>query len=274
MKKNRLALQLYSVRDNMQEDFYGTLKKVKELGYSGVEFAGLYGNDPLEVKKMCEELGLTALSAHVPLQDFIADMEGTIECYKKVGCKYVVIPYLQEEYRKDRAAFDKTIELVRTIGEAVRKQDMVLQYHNHDFEFEKMDGEYILDILYAEVAPELLQTQIDTCWVNVGGENPSEYVKKYAGRIPTVHLKDFAGSKSENMYALIGIDEDQKKDTEGKFEFRPVGKGLQNFPSIVAAATGGGAEWVIVEQDSPSMGLSPMECAALSAEYLLNEVLA
>lgn len=273
MKKNKLALQLYSVRDNMQEDFYGTLKKVKELGYSGVEFAGLYGNDPLEVKKMCEELGLVTLSAHVALQDFMADMDGTIECYKKVGCKYVVIPYLQEEYRKDRAAFEKTIELVRTIGKAVRKQGMVLQYHNHDFEFEKMDGEYILDILYAEVAPELLQTQIDTCWVNVGGENPSEYVKKYAGRIPTVHLKDFAGSKSENMYALIGIDEDQKKDTKGKFEFRPVGKGLQNFSSIVAAATEGGAEWVIVEQDSPSMGLSPLECAALSAEYLLNEVL-
>lgn len=273
MQKNKLALQLYSLRENMQEDFYGTLKKVKALGYSGVEFAGLYGNTPQDVKQMCEELGLVTLSAHVPLQEFIDDMEKTVLCYKEVGCKYIVIPYLSEEYRTDRAALDKTIALFKTIGEEVKKQGMVLQYHNHDFEFEKMDGKYILDILYEEISPDLLQTQIDTCWVNVGGENPAEYVKKYSGRIPTVHLKDFAGCKSENMYALLGIDENQKKDTEGAFEFRPVGKGLQNFSAIVAAAEEGGAEWVIVEQDSPSMGLTALECVALSAEYLLNEIL-
>ena len=273
MKKDKVALQLYSVRGDMEKDFFGTLKKVKDMGYAGVEFAGLFGHDPLEVKKMCEEVGLVPLSAHVPLQDFLADLEKTVDCYKKVGCQYVVIPYLQEEYRKDRAAFNETIELVKKIGKAAKDAGMVLQYHNHDFEFEKMDGEYVLDILYSEVSPELLQTQIDTCWVNVGGENPADYVRKYAGRIPTVHLKDFAGSKSENMYALIGIDEDSKKEAEGTFEFRPVGKGLQNFPAIVEAADEGGAEWVIVEQDAPSMGLSELDCVKASAQYLLNEIL-
>lgn len=273
MKKNKVALQLYSVRGDMEKDFCQTLKKVKDMGYSGVEFAGLFGHDPLEVKKMCEDIGLVPLSAHVPLQEFMEDMEKTVDCYKKVGCKYVVIPYLQEEYRTDRAAFEKTIEIIKKIGEAAKNAGMTLQYHNHDFEFEKMDGKYVLDILYEEVSPELLQTQIDTCWVNVGGENPADYVRKYAGRIPTVHLKDFAGSKSENMYALIGIDDDKSEDAKGDFEFRPVGKGLQNFPAIVAAADEGGAEWVIVEQDSPSMGLSELECAATSVQYLLNEVL-
>lgn len=273
MKKNKLALQLYSLRENMDKDFFDTLKKVKEMGYSGVEFAGLYGKTPQEIKDMCAELGLVTLSAHVPLEEFTKDMSKTIACYKEIGCKYVVIPYLAEDYRKDRETFEKTLELFRNIGEAVKAQGMVLQYHNHDFEFEKMDGKYLLDILYEEISPELLQTQIDTCWVNVGGENPSDYLKKYAGRIPTVHLKDFAGAKSENMYALLGLNEEQKKEVEGTFEFRPVGKGLQNFASIAEAATEGGAEWVIVEQDSPSMGLTAMECAALSANYLLNEIL-
>lgn len=273
MKKTNVALQLYSVRESMEKDFFGTLKKVKDMGYSGVEFAGLFDHDPLEVKEMCDEVGLIPLSAHVPLQAFLEDMEKTVNCYKKVGCRYVAIPYLQEEYRTDRAAFDKTIEIVKKIGEAVSGAGMTLQYHNHDFEFEKMDGQYVLDILYAEVSPELLQTQIDTCWVNVGGENPADYVRKYAGRIPTVHLKDFAGSKSENMYALIGIDDDKSEDAKGNFEFRPVGKGLQNFPAIVAAADEGGAEWVIVEQDLPSMGLSDLECAEASVKYLLSEVL-
>ncbi len=273
MKKSRVALQLYSVRQDLEKDFWGVLKQVKEMGYTGVEFAGLYGNEPAEVKKMCEEVGLIPLSAHVPLQEFINDLEGTVEIYKRIGCQYVVIPYLEEKYRTDRAVFAETTQLIKKIGASVKNAGMVLGYHNHDFEFEKMDGKYILDILYEEVSPELLQTQIDTCWVNVGGENPADYVKKYAGRIPIVHLKDFAGSKSENMYALIGIDDDKKSEANGVFEFRPLGKGLQNIPSIVAAADEGGAQWVIVEQDAPSMGLTALECTKESIKYLLTEVL-
>lgn len=272
MDKNKIALQVYSVRDQMQEDFYGTLKKVKSFGYSGVEFAGLYGNDPLEVKKMCEEIGLIPLSAHVPFVDLMEKMDETIDCYAKLGVKYVVIPYLTEEYRPGNPGFQTVIEGAKKIGEALAKKGMVLQYHNHDFEFVKLDGEYALDILYKEVGPELLQTQIDTCWVNVGGENPAEYLKKYAGRTPTIHLKDFVGSKSENMYALIGIDENEKKDTEGKFEFRPVGKGKQDFPAIVEAGDACGADWYIVEMDQPSMGYDALECARIGVEYLLNEV--
>ena len=272
MKKNKIALQVYSVRDQMQEDFYGTLKKIKEFGYSGVEFAGLYGNDPLEVKKACEEIGLVPLSAHVPFADLMEKMDETIDCYKKLGVKYVVIPYLTPEYRPGNPGFQTVIDGAKKIGAALSKAGIVLQYHNHDFEFDKIDGEYALDILYKEVGPELLQTQIDTCWVNVGGENPAEYLKKYAGRTPTVHLKDFAGCKSDNMYALIGIDENEKKDTRGAFEFRPLGKGLQNFPAIVKAGDECGAEWYIVEQDSPSMGYTPLECAQISIQYLLENI--
>lgn len=272
--KNKIALQLYSVREELQKDFYGTLKKVKEMGYSGVEFAGLYGHEPLEVKKMCEELGLVTLSAHVPFADLMNKMDETIACYKELGVKYVVVPYLTPEYRPGNEGFHTVIEVMKKLGAKLKEEGMVQQYHNHDFEFAKIDGEYALDILYKEIGPDLLQTQIDTCWVNVGGENPAEYVRKYAGRIPTVHLKDFVGRRSENMYALIGIDENEKKDTEGAFEFRPVGMGLQNFHPIVEAAIEGGATWFIVEQDQPCLGLSPLECAEKSVQYLLNKVFA
>ena len=272
--KNKIALQVYSVREDMKSDFYGTLKKIKKMGYSGVEFAGLYGYDPLEVKKMCEELGLVALSAHVPFVDLMNNMDEVIACYKSLGVKYVVVPYLKEEYRPGTEGFQTVIDVMKVLGAKLAEHDMALQYHNHDFEFVKIDGEYALDILYKEVGPELLQTQLDTCWVNVGGENPSKYVKKYAGRIPTVHLKDFVGRKSENMYALIGLDEDEKKDTQGAFEFRPVGMGLQDFKSITDAAIEGGATWFIVEQDKPSLGLTPLECAEKSIQYLLTEIFA
>lgn len=260
-----IALQLYSVRDDMSKDFEGTLKKVKELGYDGVEFAGLYGNSPEKVKELCDKVGLTPISAHVPFVDMINNPD-IIKDYKKIGCDYVVIPYLTEEYRIGSPKFNEVIEGAKMLAVKAAEQGMKLCYHNHDFEFVKVDGEYAIDILYREV-PEL-SPQFDTCWVNVGGENPAEYVRKYKGREEILHLKDFVGKRSENMYALIGIDENEKKDTAGEFELRPVGKGVQNFPEILKAAEEVGIKWVVVEQDNPSMGLTPIECAETSINYL------
>ena len=98
------------------------------------------------------------------------------------------------------------------------------------------------------------------------------YVKKYAGRVPTVHLKDFVGSRSAAVYQLIGI-ESEKQGAPAQFEYRPLGRGVQNIPAIVEAAVSSGAGWLIIEQDEPSMGLTSVECAATSIAYLLQEVL-
>lgn len=268
MKKFPVGIQLYSLRDDMEKDFTGTLKKVKEMGYDCVEFAGLYGNSAAEVKAMCEEIGLNPLSAHVGLTEMMSDPEGVLSCYAEIGCKFIVIPFLTSEYRPGQERYGEFVEDVKMLGKLANELGMTLCYHNHDFEFEKVDGEYILDIIYKDIPSDLLETEIDTCWVNVGGENPSEYVKKYAGRAHILHLKDFAGRKSENMYALIGIDDDKKKDAPSGFEFRPVGHGYQNFPEILAAAEQAGTEWVVVEQDEPSMGKTRLECAQMSIDYL------
>ena len=262
-----IAIQLYSLRDNVEADFEGTLKKVKELGYDGVEFAGLYGKSAAEVKEMCERIGLIPISAHVPFADMMNDPD-LLNVYAEIGCKFIAIPYLTEEYRPGQEKFAEVIEGAKMLGKKAKELGMQLCYHNHDFEFVKLDGEYALDILYREVPADILQAQLDTCWVNVGGENPADYVRKYAGRVDILHLKDFAGGKSENMYALIGIDENDKKDTGGKFEFRPVGSGVQNFPAILAAAKDSGVKWVVVEQDSPSLDKTPLECAEMSINYL------
>lgn len=264
-----IALQLYSVRDELEKDFEGTLRAVKALGYEAVEFAGLYGHSADEVKGLCQAIGLIPLSAHVPFVDMMNDPQ-LLEVYAQIGCEFVVIPYLTEEYRPGQPRFAEVIEGAKVLGARAKELGMKLCYHNHDFEFVKVDGEYALDILYREVSAELLQTEIDTCWVNVGGEDPAAYVRKYAGRAEIVHLKDFAGQKSENMYALIGIDDDKKSADTGAFEFRPVGYGKQDFPAILAAAGDAGARWVVVEQDQPSMGKTPMECAKLSIDYLKN----
>ena len=262
-----VALQVYSVRDFASKELRTTLEKIKAMGYDGVEFAGLYGNAPADIKKMCEEIGLVPISAHVPYRDMIADPEKVLSDYETLGCKFVAIPYLVEEDRPGTENFPKVIENAKMLGKVAADKGMILLYHNHDFEFVTVNGKYALDILYEEVPESLLKTELDTCWVNVGGEDPAAYIRKYSGRAPVVHLKDFNGEKSDDMYELIGIEKKAPK-RPANFEFRPVGSGVQNFPEILRAAEDAGAEWVVVEQDKPSMGLDSLECAAKSREYL------
>lgn len=270
MKNFPVALQLYSVRDNMAEDFEGTLKKVKSLGYDGVEFAGLFDKSADEVKVLVEENGLTPISAHVPYADMINDTDKVLSDYAKIGCKYVVIPYMTEEYRPGAEKFGELIEGIKKIGNKAKELGMTLLYHNHDFEFVKIGDEYGLDVLYSSVDADIFKTELDTCWVNVGGENPAQYILKYSGRSPVVHLKDFVMSgKASNLYKLIGIDEEEKEEKEeGKFEFRPVGYGCQDFAAILDASDKAGAEWVVVEQDEATMGKTPLESAEMSRNYL------
>ena len=265
-----VALQLYSVRNDMATDFKGTLQKVKDMGYDGVEFAGLFGNTPEQVKAMCAEIGLNPISAHVPLADMLADVDKVITDYKTIGCKYLVIPYVTEERRPGGELFIQMIEEIRSIGQKAKDAGLILLYHNHDFEFKKVEnGEFGLDFLYNSVSADLLQTELDECWVKYSGQDPVAYLKKYTGRAPVVHLKDYyvEGEQLGDPYALIGLNEDENK-TNTAFEFRPLGCGVQNIPALIEAAEAAGCKWLIVEQDQPSMGKTPMECSAMSIEYL------
>ena len=268
-----VALQLYSVRDEVEEDLRGTLLKVKQMGYTGVEFAGLYNNKPSDIKVMLEEIGLIAVSAHVGLELILESPEKVIGEYATIGCKFIAIPYLSDESRPGKEGFTQTIKDIEVVAKEAKKHGIQLLYHNHDFEFVKLDGgEYGLDAIYRLVPSDLLKTEIDTCWVNVAGLNPSEYIGKYSGRSPVVHLKDFVmkgKEKPAHLYELIGIQSDKDETaSEEAFGFRSVGHGVQDFPAILDASVQAGAEWVVVEQDRPTPGLTPMECVKLSRDYL------
>ncbi len=262
-----VAVQVYSVRDDAKADLRATLTQIKEMGYDGVELAGLYGLSASEIKSICGEVGLVPISAHVAYAAMLADPQGVLATYAEIGCKYVAIPSLPPEVRPGAERFSEALANIAMLGKVARELGLTLLYHNHDFEFIKLDGKYGLDIMYDEVPAEYLQSELDMCWVNVGGEDPASFLLKYTGRAPVVHLKDFWGEKTENMYELIGAENKAPARPEG-FEFRPVGYGLQDFPSILAAAKQAGAEWVIVEQDRPSMGLTPIESINKSIDYI------
>lgn len=263
-----IAIQLYSLRTDAEKDLDATLAAVKEYGYDGVELAGFYGKTPAEFKKSVDKAGLTAISAHVGLFEMRADIDKVIEDYGTVGVKHVVVPWLAQEDRPGAVGWEKTLSDIRRFSEKFTEAGFTFSYHNHDFEFARNEkGELCLDVLYASVPAEYLKVQLDTCWARVGGVDPADYLLKYAGRCPLVHLKDYVGEKTDNMYALIGVDENEKK-VHKAFEYRSVGSGVQDFKKICAAAEKAGATWFIVEQDEPTPGKSRLECAKESINYL------
>lgn len=272
MSKLPVGIQLYSVRDDMSKDMAGTIKAIGAMGYDLVEFAGVFGHTADEVKIMCEDAGVKPISTHVGMNEVAKDFHGIVKLYHDIGCKYFIIPWIDKNYLPGGENYQKFLDEIEELSAECAKYGMKLCYHNHDFEFEKVDGKNKLDILYADTTPEQLQSEIDTCWARVGGENPAEYVKKYTGRAPVVHLKDYYGSKSANMYGLIDSGDSDKKQEKtpenSPFEFRPIGYGVQDVASILKAAEEAGAEAVIVEQDKPSMGKTPLECAKMSIDYI------
>ena len=269
MKKALIGYQVYSARDDAAKDLPGTLKYLKSLGYDGVELAGLYGIPVPEFKKALDEAGLIAISAHVPLAEIEADMFKVISDYKVLGCKFIAVPYTDNDCRPGGKRFAETIKNIYKFGRLCREAGIQLLYHNHDFEFVDFGGMKGLDFLYSAVDADTLKTEIDTCWAKYAGTDPAEYVRSYTGRAPIVHLKDYVGVKSgdKNPYALIGMKDDSAKAGEIEFEFRPVGYGCQNVPSIIEAGLEAGAGWFIVEQDQ-SNGRTPLEAAKMSIEYL------
>ncbi|MCL2527146.1 MAG: sugar phosphate isomerase/epimerase [Defluviitaleaceae bacterium] len=251
-KKLPVALAVYTVRDAAEKDFEGTMAKVKEMGYEGVELAGTYGLEPSFIRSVLDKVGLKAVSAHVPIDPLISDTEKTIDDYVTMGCEHMAIPWIPEEMRQNAPGFGDFLKEVERIGSACAAKGVKLLYHNHEFEFEKMpDGTYMLDYMFANVPASALAMEPDVCWVKFAGLNPAEYVRKYTGRCPIVHLKDFTGTTREDL------------------EFQPVGSGKQNMPEILQAALDCGAKWVIVEQDQ-STGRTPLEAAKISRDYLAS----
>lgn len=267
----KIGLQLYSVRDDMEKDMYAALKQVKEIGYDYVEFAGYYGKPAEEVKSMLDELGLQCISVHQGYNLFLEEGQKAVDYLKVIGAKYAAIPWMAVEDHKGCDHYDRIIREITSVAELLRDNGIGMLYHNHDFEFGKYEDKFLLDWLYDSVPADLLQTEVDTCWVKYAGYDPCEYLRKYTGRSPIVHLKDFTCKQFAGGPAYALIDEDGKEIKNTKedngFDFRPVGMGLQDFPSILEAAKSAGAQYAIVEQDQ-STDRAPMEAVKLSREYL------
>lgn len=191
MKLSDIAVQLWSVKDTMETDFEGTIKKIAEMGFGGVEFAGFFGHSAKQVKSVLDSCGLKAVSAHVGYDEIVGHPDETIAFHKIIGNKNIVCPHYELKDMDSLEAFAAGIESVAGKYEAA---GMTLGYHNHAHEFAKNGGEYLLDKLFERLS--FIMPQIDTYWVFNAGVDISSYCLKYKGRCRFLHLKDGTKDKS------------------------------------------------------------------------------
>lgn len=222
-----IGLQLWSVKEEMEKDFKGTLKKISEIGFDGVEFAGYGGLSSLELKALLVSLGLKACGSHVALSELTNNIDAVIKYSLEIGNKYVICPYADVNSKQD--VLDLAAKL-NVIGQKCKDNGLICGYHNHAHEFKEFDGEYALDLLYSKTDAELVKAEIDTYWVEYAGVNVIDFLKKHSGRCPLIHIKDMQ---------IIG---DKTESTE-------VGNGIMNISSIIVEAEKQGAAWLIIEQE-------------------------
>lgn len=254
MKRMGIGLQMYTLRNETAEDFEGTLRKVAAMGYEGVEFAG-YGDIPAErMRELLDELGLKAIGSHIGLHLLENNLEDEIAYLKTIGAKYAICPWLPAEAR-DTEAWRKHLVSFERIGKRFREEGITFAYHNHEFEFEvEIDGQIVFDALYERISPEYLQVEMDIGWVQYSGIDLVAYVKKYAGRLPLLHLKDFRGGEKGQQIDTVEL-----------------GNGDLPLSSIIEAATEASVEWLIVEQDvcaNPPIEAVATSMAWMKANYL------
>ncbi|SHE09697.1 Hydroxypyruvate isomerase [Chlamydia abortus] len=253
MGRMGIGLQMYTLRDETARDFPGTLRKVAALGYEGVEFAGYGGMTPPQLKNLLEELQLRAIGSHVSVSDLKDRLEEVVEMNAAIGASYVVCPYLTVEQRSEGALAD-TVSLFQKASRELAKHGIRFGYHNHDFELtETVGGERLFDRLFGMMSNEECFVEMDVCWVHHGGQDPLEYIRKYAGRVPLIHLKD--------MRTL----------EDGKAQTVELGQGEIDLPAVISAAGSAGAEWLIVEQDHCQN--PPLESIETSMRWLKTNYL-
>jgi sugar phosphate isomerase/epimerase len=242
---DRVGLQLYTVRNEMQRDMDATLTRVAQIGYMEVEFAGYFNRAPAQVKSLLDRLDLSAPSAHMPYESLDNGWAKVLDDANAIGHRYVVIAWTPVEVRKTIDDWKRIAEKFNRAAEASEKQDLRFAYHNHNFEFVPIEGQIPYDVLTAATDPDDVKLEMDLYWITSAGGDPFKYFARYPDRFPMVHVKDW------------------KKG--GHPEMVDVGAGDIDFKKIFAQHGRAGIKHYFVEHDEPA---DPFASITASYRYL------
>lgn len=235
----KIGYQLYTARELMADDVSGTLDALAAIGYDEVEFAGYFDHSPAAIRAFLDGAGLAAPSAHVQLDDMRSRPGELIEAAETIGHDYLVLGWLAPPERETLDQYRAHADLCNRFAAECREAGIRFGWHNHEFEFEELEGQRPIDLLLAETDADLVKIELDLYWINVAGADPLEYFAKHPGRFPLCHVKDMAADGS----------------------FADAGSGTLDFAAIFAASDQAGLEHYFVERDDSPAPLATAESA-------------
>lgn len=245
----RIGAQYFTIRDSIRtvEDFEESCRKIKEMGYQVVQISGT----PLaaaDMKPILDKYDLKVVVTHRGYDDFKDRLEDIIDYNKTLGCEICGIGSMPDRYRGTSEGITEFIAGINQAAEKLREEGLYLGYHNHAFEFAKLDGKMVMNRLIEETDAENIVFIVDTYWLQVGGMNPEEFIRKLGRRAMAIHFKDL------------------KANPDNSTEMAEVGEGNLNWDGIIAACEEAGAKWALVEQDHCSG--DPFVSMKMSYDYL------
>ena len=251
MAQSAIGAQLYTLREFTQTPagIAETFRKVKAMGYDAVQKSAFGPIDPAELRKLADNAGLAIVATHVGFEPLQTGIQAMIDEHRTIGCPHVAIGGLPQEYRSEDG-YHRFAAEASEVGRKLKDAGLTFSYHNHSFELEKFGGKLALGILMDESDPEALSFEIDTYWIQHGGGDPAQWIRKATanGRaMPLVHFKDMC-------------------IVEGRQTMAEVGEGNLNWPAILDACRDAKVLWHLVEQDTCQT--DPFDCLATSLRNL------
>lgn len=266
-KSYGVGIQLYTIRDAMSADTLGSLKKVSDLGYKNLELAGysngkFYGYTPAEFKKMVNDLGMDIISSHTQVEAAGITLENAklmADAHAELGVKYCIQPWVNDEDRQVET-YKKMIAEWNKVGAIMKERGIQFGYHNHNFEFDTLDGLVpYYDLFMPELDADLVTMELDLFWASKAGQDPVEMFNKYPGRFQLLHMKDML----TNEAPFYNVD---------KEDVCSVGAGVIDFKRILAAKETAGTKYLFVEDDNQGNG-KPFEGIETSIVNLTTKIL-
>lgn len=249
----KMGLQLYTIREEAEKDLLGTVANVADMGYDGVQFAGFFNTPATELKTVMDEKGIVAAGAHIGVDQLVGDkLQETFEYNDIIGNDLLICPSLPVDMRKTADDYKKAAELFNQIGDQCKHHGFAFGYHNHNFEFEKFDGQTGFNLLFEHSNSEFVKIELDCAWASFAGYDPLDIIQTYQDRVISLHIKDLK---------QVG---DKKVSTE-------IGNGFIDFKQLIETGKQHGVQWYTVEQEDYER--SPMESAKINASQL-KEILA
>ena len=240
-----IALQLYTLRADTAGDFAGTLRKVADIGYAGVETANFEGTTVAAASQLFKDLGLTVCAVHGPLP--LGDSQKrSLDLMDALGCRRLVIASQPRQEFQSLDGIRRVCDTLNAASQVAQAHGLSLGYHNHDFEFALLEGRQAHERLQDCLSPDVF-FEIDTYWTQTGGVDPVATLKALGPRAPLLHLKDGPAVRGQPMQAL--------------------GEGVMDIPAVVQASAGH-AEWLIVELDECATDM--LTAVQRSYQYLVK----